>query len=260
MKKGESIFERLAFGITIAMKMLLPPLLSFERLERYCKQRIKQNPSAYSPRWFLADLYKFYQKDKEALIEYQQLDNLGYLDEGQQFSYAEMSYRLNNFDEAIAHFLVIGSYYANDKTYNYYVGMSFVRKALYGEAISYLTRATTGSNKMGPFFTLKRKTAKRIDAMVLYEAIGFCFFNLGKLELSADAYRRALTVNPNSPRALEIRNNTAKAHIHLANQLLAENQNTEAIRQFHLALEIQPQPSISQEILKTLSDLGDKIN
>jgi len=236
----QNIIERIIFVTQLIVKGLIPPLYSFERLETFCKQKISKNPTAHLPRLFLAHLYKDYRKYPEARKEFETLVQQGYKDKSILKALGEICYKLHDYAEAIRHFEPVTLRYSKDKFFNCYLGMSYVYTQEYEKGLPYLIRAEELSLKDGP----------------LCEAIGFAFFELGNFEKSAESYRKALSIGPSSP--VEVRNNAARAHVHLANSLLREGRREEAIRQFRLALEVEPEDSIVQAITRTLTELGEK--
>jgi len=236
MKK---ILERTIFVAQLIVKGLIPPLYSFERLETFCKQKISKNPTAHLPRLFLAHLYKDYRKYAEARKEFETLVQQGYKDKSILKALGEICYKLHAYAEAIRYCEPVTLRYSKDKFFNCNLGMSYVYTQAYEKALPYLIRAEELSLKWGP----------------LYEAGGFCFFQLGAFERSAEWYRKALSFDPSSPS--EVRNNAARAYVQLANALIKEGKRQEAIAQFHLALEVEPEDSIVHAILRTLNQLGE---
>ena len=219
---------------------------------------MKDTPDAHCPSWFLAEMYAFHQKDEEAMREYLQLEKLGYMDHDEQFALGKILYRLKDYGEAITRFERVASLYADDKSFNYYIGMSYMSKGVHDEALRHLIDATKAAPGNGLFFGLWKRRSSGIDDICLHEAIGDCFSNLGQFEMSCEAYRKALSLCSANQRRQEIRNKTARAHVRLADTLLEKDQKQNAIEQLQLALQIDPENSISEAVLRAIAELGEQ--
>jgi tetratricopeptide (TPR) repeat protein len=217
---------------------------------------MKKNPDAHCPRWFLAEMYAFHQKNEEARREYFQLEKLGYMDHDEQFALGKILYRLKQYDEAITRFERVASFYPDDKAFNYYMGMSYMARGVHDKALRHLIDATKAAAGDGLFFRLRKRRSSGIDDICLYEAIGDCFSSLGQFEMSAEAYRKALSFYSTSRSRQEIKNKAARSHVCLANLLLEKDRKEEAIGHLRLALQVQPEHSISEAVLRRLTELG----
>lgn len=259
MIKGETLFERAAFTITVLFKMLIPPLVSLDRIEKYCRDRLIINPKAYLPRWFLADTYKYYQKNEEAKKEYIELRRLGYMTHAEQYSIGEVCYRLRDYRSAIEEFEPIAGCYSHDGLFNSYIGMSYFYTGAFERALPHLVQAAELPKRRGLLSWLKKGLEPETRQGYLYMNIAYCFFNLGQFEKAAEYYRKALLLERSGPRFQEVIDNAAIAHINVANKLLQENKIDEAVAQFHMALELEPENSIVQAISKTLNDIREQV-
>jgi tetratricopeptide (TPR) repeat protein len=161
---------------------------------------------------------------------------------------------LEYYDEAITRFERVASLYADDKAFNYYIGMSYMGKSAYDKALSHLTNATEAAPGNGLFFRLRKRRSCGIDDICLHEAIGDCFSGLGQFEMSVEAYRKALSLYSTSSRRQEIRNKAGKDHLRLANLLLEKDRKQEAIMHLQLALNVEPENSIREAVLRILTE------
>lgn len=252
MKRRESFWGRCCFIVGIIFRMLLPPLYSFARLERYCKARLIKNPRASSTRLFLAHLYKDNLKYQQACQEFEIL----FQEQGQDISLlkvlGEVYFRLENYAEVVRCLEPVTNRFPDDKLFNFYLGASYMYLAEYEKAFFFLVRVEDlSAEKKERFYELPEKL--HFKKSYLYQSIGRCCFQLARLEEAVEWYRKALEIDPSS---IEVRNNTARAYIGLANILLKEEREEEAIAQFRLALEVGPEDSIIQAVSDTLVALG----
>ena len=234
------LLRKIAFRLNTLLKVVLMPIYSFEGLERYYRAYLEREPADCFARWALAELYSVNAKYVEAKQEFETLLKYGHKEPSILKALGEMCYRLGDYSEAIRCFEQVEWRHSNDKYFNINLGTSYVYNQAYEKAIPRLIRAETLSLKSSQ----------------TYEMVGFCFFQLGSYEQSAEWYQRALSLNPSSP--LEVRNNVARARVHLANALLREGKRTDAVSQFHSALEMKPEDSIVQAISTTLAALENK--
>ena len=151
----------------------------------------------------------------------------------------QISYKLEAPKRTIKYLEAVINRYSKDSLVNCYLGMSYMDIGAYDKALPYLIRAEELSLKDDR----------------LYEGIAYCLFKTSQFEKSMAWYRKALSINPDSPK---LRNNTATAYVNLADKLLEEGQEKEAIGQFRLALEVEPDDSIVETISQKLTELGDK--
>lgn len=220
MKKGESLFESAMFAATIVFKILIPPMYPLERLEKYCKSRLRKNPKAYSPRWFLAELYRYRQKNEEAKREYFELGKLGYTTDKDQLRLGQVLFRLEDFKGVIEVMAPVIDKYPTDKNANWYLGISYFRRNEFQEAILYLENA------------IKAGIRRYED----YGNLGYSYDRLGQLDKAIEAYRKALALKPDSG---NVRRNMALAHLKNAQALVAKNLEA-AEREVQMALDVDP--------------------
>jgi tetratricopeptide (TPR) repeat protein len=251
------VIQRFVFTVKLIINMIIPPLYSFERLEAFCKKQLKRHPTETLPRSFLASLYQDYVKYPEARQQYEILLAQGYEKDSVLKSLGEICYRLEDFNAAVKYLEIIESRHRNDKYFNYYIGVSLMCLDQTEKALPYLLRAKQLSSKKPRLMQLLEE--HRFPKSNLYAALGYCFLRAGQFANSAKFYQKALSLNPDGPNSLQMRNDAATAHIHLANGLLQEFKVAEAVEQFHLALELEPEESIVQAISRTLNELGEEV-
>lgn len=235
-----SIWRRVLFLVRTLVVVLTPPVYSFRRLEAHCRRQLERDPEDHFARWVLAELYKDNSRYDKAKAEFQVLVEQGYKTPSVIKALGEVCYNLQDYSGAAYHFEQVESHYSRQKLFNYHLGMSHLYGQTFEKALPYLIRAEELSLKKGP----------------IYEAVGFCFFQLGNFEKSAEWYQKALSFSPSSP--VEVRNNAARAHIHLANELLQAGKRAEACVQFRAALALRPEDSVVQAVVRTLTELGEE--
>ncbi|OGQ09713.1 MAG: hypothetical protein A2026_14225 [Deltaproteobacteria bacterium RBG_19FT_COMBO_46_12] len=218
MVKGETLLEKTIFLIHIVYKILTPPLYSLERLEKYCKYRIQRNSRAYLPRWFLAGLYKDFQKYQEAKQQYLEIKHLGYMTYKDKINFAEVLFRLGEYQNVID--LLLPQDWSEERTSNRYLGLSYLKLGKFHEAIHHLEKVIA-TGKPG---------------YEDYWQFGFCYDRLGNLEKAKEAYMKVLSMKPDSK---ELRENLALIHIRIGQSFLDTNLE-EAKINFKTALEINP--------------------
>jgi len=252
-----SLFRRLMFVIELLIKSLIPPFYSFAKIERLCKKKLKSHPEAYLPRLFLGSLYSDYQKYSEARNEYEALLKQDYRNETVLGALGEICYRLADFSAAVKYLEEIETRRMNDKYLNYYIGASLMSLDQTEKALPYLLRAKELSSKKTKLIEFPEEY--RFSKSNLCAALGYCLLRTGRFAESAKFYREAISLNPTGSNALQMKNDAATAHIHLANGLLEQSQTKQAVEQFHLALELEPEDSIVDAITRTLNQLGEEV-
>ncbi len=216
----ETIFERTKFAFLIGLKMLSPPIYSFSRLERSCRKWLEGNPSAYSPRVFLANLYKDYLKNEEAKSEFLEIQRLGYLTDRDRLTFGEVLYRLQEHEGVIETLSPIIDSYPNDKHANWYLGISYLELGNFGRASQYLERAISSG-------------IRRPDD---YWRLGICYDRIGELGKAAEAYQEALLGRPDSE---DLKKNLTAVYVRLAKSLVETNP-VQAERELRKAIELSP--------------------
>ena len=182
MYKGETYWGIVIFANITIFKILTPPVYSLERLEKHCRSWIKKYPMAYSPRWFLAQLYKDYKKNEEAKKEYEEIQLLGYMTDKDRIDFGEVLFRLENYQGAIQTLISVIDKYPRHKNANYFLGINYMKKEEFEKASVYLEKVIlAGSRRYEDYWHL-----------------GFCFGNSGQLEKAREAYQNALILKPDS--------------------------------------------------------------
>lgn len=235
MYKNETILNRVSFLIVIALKMLTPPIYSLERLEKYCREQIEKHPKAYSPRSFLAQLYKDYKKDEESMKEYEELKLLGYMEDDDWLNLGEILFRLENYQSVIETLAHIIDKYSKNKNANWFLGISYEKKGDYQKAVVYLKRIIAAGSR-------------------LYEGywhLGICYSHLRNIEGAIDAYRKALAINSDS---IELKKNLASVYIRRGQSLLDKDIKL-AEQEFKKSLDIDPGNSEAIRILDDIPQL-----
>lgn len=229
MIKGESFLERTTFLFNIIIRMIVPPFYSFERLEKYCKACVKKNPRAYFPRSFLAGLYKDYKKNEEAKKEYDEIKLLGYMADDDWLNMGEVLFGKKDYQGVIETLAPIIDKNPRHKNANWFLGISYMKKEDYQNAVVYLERATsTGSKQYEDYWHL-----------------GFCYDHLGKLEKANEFYYKALVMKS----SLELRQNIASVHVRLA-QFFLDTDLERAEIELKKALAIHPDNAEATRILE----------
>ena len=238
MKKGEAFLEKTIFTVTAIFKTITPPVYSLEKLERYCKSRLKKNPKAYSPRWFLASLYRDYGKNEEAKKEYLELKRLEYMKDKDILGLGEILYRLEDYQGAVDTLTPVIDKYPEKINFNRYMGHSCIKTGDLEKAIDYMNKVIEQSGK----------------DYKDYWNLGYCYFQIGKLEEAKDAYLKALSRNPNSK---EIKNNVGAVYVKIG-QSLIDIDLEKAKEQFNKALDADPDNSDALRILKNIGEIREK--
>lgn len=235
MKKDETFFETAIFVAGIVFKVLIPPVGSLERLERYCKSRLRKNPKTYSPRWLLAELYRYYQKNEEAKREYLELRKLGYTTDKDLLRLGQVLFRLQDFQGVVEVLGPVIDKYARDGNANWYLGTSYLTLNEHQKAVMYLENA--------------------INAGIMryedYGNVGYCYDRLGQLDKAIEAYSRALELKPDS---WSVRRNTALAYVKRAQSLLLEDLEA-AEGEIRKALDVDPVNADAIELSDRLKQL-----
>ena len=243
MKKGETKFYRIIFTIKSAVKMLTPPMVSLERLEKYYKAEIRKNPQAYSPRISLVHLYRDHRRYEDALIQLNELKRLDYMTDRAWITYGVVLFRLNDYQgtiDALAPILEKNSLSPVIKKYlryqraNLYLGRSYIEKEEYQKAL----------------ICFKREVRSGYKGYEVFWNLGFCYSNTGQFEKAKDAYSKALTLKPNSN---ELKENLVSVHMEKGKSLLDANL-MEAESEFRKALDIIPE---HPEVTKTLKQIQE---
>ena len=164
------------------LKIISPPTFALERLEKYCKSRIKKNPGAYFPRVALAEIYKYYKKYEEAREQYKEIMFSGEMRDIDYINYGEVLFRLKAYDSAVEIFFHVIDKHPHNKIANWCMGNSLMIIGEYDRAVVYLERLLlAGSKRDVDYWTLAR-----------------CYDGLGELEKAKTAYTKALTLKPDS--------------------------------------------------------------
>lgn len=220
MTKGETLLEKTIFLFHILFKILTPPLYSFDRLEKYCKYRIQKNPGVYLPRWFLAGLYRDFQKYQEAKEQYLEMKHLGYITYKDKINLAEIHFRLGEYQDVIDLLSPIPQDLLEARNGNRYLGLTYLKQEKFREAIHYLEKV------------VKKGNPQYKD----YWNLGFCYDRADNLEKAKEAYMHAMRMKPD---VKELRENLALVYIKIGQRLLDINLE-EAEMNFRKALEINP--------------------
>jgi tetratricopeptide (TPR) repeat protein len=237
--------ERLTFLINIIIKILTPPLYSFNRLERYCKTYIEKYPKACLPRWFLAGLYKDFKKYGDAKREYSELQHMGCLTEKDRMKLADVLFNLKDYTGTIEILAPLIDKYPYNKNANWCLGISYMRKDEFHEAIVYFERViAVGSRRDEDYWHL-----------------GFCYDRIGDLEKAKDAYSKGLSINPDSK---EMRDNLASIYIkngqHFLDVDVEKSNLIEAEKAFNKALDINPGDPLAIKLLENIQTIKDNIS
>lgn len=180
--EGESRLEQLRYAIILAVSMLIPPIHSLERMEGTCKRLIAKNPKAVTPRSFLADTYRIYNKNEAACFEYEELCKLVPLSAKDRIRFAEVLFRLKNFDRVIEVSEEVVAEHLNETNANWYLAMSFMETRRYAQAAKYFQRSISSNNSKGRYKD--------------YWGLGFCLAKAGQDKEALEAYKSGLELNP----------------------------------------------------------------
>lgn len=232
MKKREGFLEGIILPVMLTLKMFIPPFCSLERLEKSCKTWIKKNPQAYFPRSSLADLYRFYQKNEEAKKEYQEIQCLGLTKDSDLLGLSEILYRLKDYQGVIETLAPIIDKYPKHKNANWYLGVSYMEKEDYQNAIVYLER----------LITIGR--GRYMD----YWHLGYCYSHTDNIEKAEEAYKKALSMKPDSK---ELKKNLTSIYIRKGQSLLNSNLK-ESEMYFKKALALDPDNPDAIEMLNEI--------
>jgi len=178
----ESRLERLRHSIVLIVAMLTPPIYSLERMEAICRRLIAKSPKAWTPRLFLADIYRSYARNEAACVEYEELCKLGSLPLRDRVNFAEVLSKLKNFARVVEISEEVVAKHPKDKNTIWRLAMSFMEVEQYGRAATYFQRSITAGNS-------------RFED---YWRLGFCLVKAGLLEDALKAYKRGLNANPES--------------------------------------------------------------
>lgn len=234
----KNLLDSIKFLIVITIKMLTPPIYSFERLENYCKYQIKRNPQGNSPRRFLAGLYKDYKKNEEAKNEYLELTNLGYMSDKDWLNFGEVLCRLEDNEGVIKSLKLIIDKYPKNINANWCLGISYMNKEKYQNAVIYLERAVlAGNNRYEDFWRL-----------------GTCYLKIGNLEKAEKEYSKALSLKSDSD---ELKQNLASIHLKKGQNLLDSNFD-KAENEFRKALDLNPNGEEVLRILRNIEEIRKK--
>lgn len=264
MKKGETLFARIHFVVAIVLKMLTPPMYSLERLEQYCRSRLARNSRAYLPRWFLAGLYKDYQRHEEARNEYLEIKRLGYMGHQDLLGYAEVLFRLKDVDGVIETLAPTTDKYPQDRDANWYLGVCYIEKEDFEKAAHYLEKAVQTRRRhrvdyWRPQFWvayLLERVKRSIDVYRKggyedYWRLGCCYDRLGQLNKAIEAYSAALVLKPDSG---DVRRNMALAYIKSGQSFIPSDLEA-AEREVRKALDVDPDNAEAVTLLEKLDRL-----
>lgn len=235
MDRGETLFARTMFVVILVFKMLIPPMYSLERLEGYCKFRLRKNPTAYSPRWFLAELYRYYQKNEEAKREYLELRKLGYMTDKDRLRFGQVLFRLQDFQGVTEVMAPVIDKSPRDKNTNWYLGISYLKQNELEKAVMYLERAINAG-------------IRRYED---YGNLGYCYDRLGEFDKATEAYSAALALRPDSR---EVRRNMALVYLKTAQPSVPGNLEA-AERAVQKALDVDPGNAEALTLLEKLDQL-----
>jgi len=227
-----TIFARTRFKVGICLRMIFPPLYSFQRLERYCRAKLAKDATAYLPRMFLANLYKDHLKNEEAKREFTEIRRLGQLTDQDRLNLGEVLYRLKDYQEAIEALTPVIERYRNEKHANWYLGISYFEIGNFGRARVYLERAVA------------RGVQRRDD----YWRLGVCYDRLGELQKATDAYVEALKDRSDSE---DLKQNLASVYVRIGKSLMERNPE-QAKRELRKALELRPGDQDAVQLLSIL--------
>ena len=236
MKKGETLFQRVVFRFVYLVAMFVPPFASLKRLEPVCRFRLSKNPNAYTPRKGLAVAYNVGEKYSQAKTEYTYLDQLGYLTDKDVVNFAEVLYKLEEYQEVVALLLPISKQYPTGYRTNRYLGLAYMKLGMCDKAIVYLE------------YLLKFRVPTYEDLWHL----GHCYSELKRYDEALDTYMKAFQSRPDVPQP-ELRENIAYLHCKRG-QIFLESDINSSEREFTKALEFWPQ---NQEALDGLASLRD---
>ncbi len=237
--------ERVSFIIDVLGKVLTPPEYSFDRLEEYCKSYIKKHPKDCLPRWFLAGLYKDFNKYEDAKKEYRQLQKMGCLTEKERLSFAEVLCRQKDHQGVKQLLVPVIERYPADRNANRCLGISYVRNQEFQKAVVYFEKAIAAGSPQDED----------------YWYAGLCYDRTGNLEKAEEAYAKGLSINPESKK---LRKNLASVYIKKGQRLLDEDAGkrnpAEAEKAFNKALEINPDDPSALKLIRTIKNNDSRIN
>lgn len=264
MKKGETFFDRILFTVMMVFKMIVPPVYSLERLERYCKSRIKINPRAYSPRWFLAGAYKDYQRYEAAKQEYFAIRDLGYMSDSDILDLSAVLFALKDIHAVIENLEPIIDKYPHHRDAHWYLGVCYMEREKFEEASHHLEKVMRARKRwwvgyLKPRFWVARgqETVEKWTDVYSkggykdYWRLGFCYERLGQLEKARDAYSRALLLKPDS---IEVRRNLASVYLRIGQSLLPINPEG-AEREVRRTFDLDPANRDAVELLEKIDRL-----
>lgn len=182
MRKKEGFFEGIVLPATLILKMLIPPFNSLRRLEKACKAWLRRNPEASFPMSFLADLYRFYEKNEEAKQEYMKLKHLGSMSDSDRLGLGEVLFRLEDYHGVIENASPILDKYPKRKNANWYLGRSYMKIGEYQKAAIYMENVILAGSK-------------RYED---YWHLGDCYHYTGQFKKAREQYSKALSLNPGS--------------------------------------------------------------
>jgi len=240
MKKGETIIERTTFSVNVFVRILVPPFYSFARLERYCQFRIRKNPKAYLPRWFLAGLYKDHRKNEDARREYNEIKDLGYLTYRDRIDCAEVLTRLHNYEDVIEILLPVLDRCQRERDCCRHMGIAYLGKKEFKKAFPFLEKVVEhGSRRYEDYWNL-----------------GYCCDRMGDFEKARKIYTDALLIRSDSK---ELKENLALVHIRIGQGLLDSNL-MQAEEHFKKALKVNPGDPEATRIIENVRKIREGID
>jgi tetratricopeptide (TPR) repeat protein len=217
--------------------LLVPPPYSLPRLERFCKRRLELDPSDVGFRLFLATLYFEYHKWEEAKEQFTIMLANGYDEPRVRKPLGMACSRLAQYDVATEHLEAAAASLPKDAEVQEFLGHCLLQTKNYGAAITHFLSAAALSRRSVP----------------VYAGVAYCSFLLGNFENALKYYRKAHALSPENT---EMRNNIARSHAEIANQMVDQFRLDEAAAELRLALQIEPEKHLSAEILRTLDAIG----
>lgn len=182
MKINNRFIQELWFLFSGTAKGLIPPFNTFEKLEKHGKAYIQKNPDACGPRRSLAGLYLDFGKFDAAKKEFLAIIKLGCMTDGAQRNFGQTLYWLKDYQGSIDMLATIIDKYPKDRKSNYALGFSYYKLKKYDKAIIYLERTVEAGDR-------------RYDT---YGCLGFSYVELNEIEKGKAAYKKALSINPES--------------------------------------------------------------
>lgn len=206
MKRAGSLWDKVTFLANIVARMVIPPLYNFSRLERYSKREIQKNPNLLYARWFLAKLYKDFQRYEESKSQYLAILDSGFMRDSDTIDFAEVCCKLGCFSNALKIIDPILNKYPTNDLVNWVAGESHKNLRNYETATKYFERLINS----------KKRLANS------YWNLGYCYFFLRKYEESLAAYQKALELHPEDG---TLKSSIAVVHVKNAITLYDSNLN-----------------------------------